>query len=94
MSPDLYRDQIETLKQEWTDRLVTVRPDHATLMRFVGRVGRVVTVNWNGKAIVDFQDGAWYDISPEELQPLDPAEAAGRYDATRNSAQPHPSRQG
>ena len=55
-----------------------------------------VTVNRNQKAVVDFQDGGWYDITAAEeyLTVVDPAEAKGKYDATVNSAQPHPSKQG
>ena len=57
--------------------------------------GWLVTVNWAGKALVDFGDGAWYDVpaSEEYLTPLaadDPSRA--RYDARANSAQPRPDR--
>jgi hypothetical protein len=88
--------KIEELKREWTDRYVTAHPDRPELARFAGRVGRVVTVNWNGKALVDFQDGAWYDIpaSPEYLILMDAAASAGKYDPKNNGAQPHPERQG
>jgi hypothetical protein len=89
-------DQAEELKRAWTDRVVTVK-DKPELKRFEGKIGRVVTVNWAGKAIVDFSDGAWYDIpaSEEYLTPLaaeDPNRA--KYDAKRNSAQSRPERQG
>jgi hypothetical protein len=87
--------RIEELKREWTDRYVKVHPDRPELARFAGAVGRVVTVNWNGKALVDFQDGAWYDIpaSPEHLIVMDTAESAGKYDPKNNAARPHPERQ-
>ena len=42
------------LKLEWTDQYVTVKPGHAELSRFANVVGRVVTVNFNGKAVIDF----------------------------------------
>jgi hypothetical protein len=88
--------QCEELKRQWTDQYVTVKPDRPELRRFAGIVGRVVTVNYNGKAIIDFQDGGWYDItaSEEYLTKLDPAEAKGKYDAKVNSAQPIPDKQG
>ena len=47
----------EATRREWTDQYVEVNPDRPELKRFAGIVGRVVTVNWNGKALVDFQDG-------------------------------------
>ncbi|HLW64301.1 MAG TPA: hypothetical protein VKS79_03210 [Gemmataceae bacterium] len=89
-------EQIENLKSEWTDQYVQVNAERPELKRFAGRVGRVVTVNWSGKALVDFADGAWYDItaSADCLTRLDPAEAKAKYDSTVNSAQPLPARQG
>ena len=86
----------ESLKLEWTDQYVEVNPDQPELRRFQGVVGRVVTVNCNNKAIIDFQDGGWYDITASEqyLRKLDPADAKTKYDATANSSQAHPSKQG
>ncbi len=88
-------DEILRLRQQWTDRFVRVRPDWPQYQRFAGKVGRVVTVNWSGKALVDFCDGAWYDIPASEdyLEIVSAEEAKGRYDPTVNSAQPHPVRQ-
>lgn len=88
-------DAVEELKRTWTDRLVTAKADRPELKRFEGRVGRVVTVNWSGKAIVDFADGAWYDIpaSEEYLTPLAPDDPnRSKYDPKANSAQPRPDR--
>ncbi len=86
----------EVLKREWTDQYVMVNPDRPDLKRFAGIVGRVVTVNWGGKALVDFQDGGWYDISAsaEFLTKLDPAEVKAKFNAKANSAQPIPEKQG
>src|SRR5947209_4700039 len=53
----------EILRKEWTDQFVTVNPDRAELKRFQNIIGRVITVNWNNKAVIDFQDGGWYDIT-------------------------------
>jgi hypothetical protein len=86
----------EALKREWTDQFVEVNADRPELTRFAGIVGRVVTVNWNGKALIDFQDGGWYDVTASEdyLKKLDPAVAKAKYDAKANSAQPIPEKQG
>ncbi len=86
----------EALQREWTDQFVQVNPERPELKRFAGVVGRVVTVNWNNKAVIDFQDGGWYDItaSTEYLTKLDPAEAKAKYNAKVNSAQPYPEKQG
>jgi hypothetical protein len=86
----------EDLKREWTDQFVEVIAERPELKRFAGIVGRVVTVNCNRKALIDFQDGGWYDItaSAEYLKKLDPATVKAKYNAKANSAQPHPEKQG
>jgi hypothetical protein len=86
----------ESLKREWTDQYILVNPERPELKRFAGIVGRVVTVNHNNKAVIDFQDGGWYDItaSVEYLTKLDPSEARAKFDAKVNSAQPFPEKQG
>jgi hypothetical protein len=85
----------EALKREWTDQYVKVNPDRPELTRFAEIVGRVITVNFNNKALIDFQDGGWYDItaSSDYLTKLDPAEAKAKYDVKANSAQPFPDKQ-
>ena len=89
-------NQIDALKREWTDQLVEVKPERPELRRFAGIVGRVITVNFNGKALIDFQDGGWYDItaSTDCLNKLDPAAAQAKYNGKANSAQPYPEKQG
>jgi hypothetical protein len=89
-------EQCEILKREWTDQFVLVKPERPELKRFANIVGRVVTVNYNGKALIDFQDGGWYDImaSEEYLTKLNPAEAKAKYNAKANCAQPIPEKQG
>jgi len=86
---------LDDLKRQWTDRFVVVKAEHQELKRFDGIVGRVVTVNYNGKAIVDFQDGGWYDITASEefLTFLDAEEGKGKYDPKANCAQPIPEKQ-
>jgi len=91
------KSAVDAFKREWTDRLVRVKPGlRPDLLRFEGMVGRVITVNYNGKAILDFADGAWYDIFDfaavlEEV--TDEAERK-KYDGSANSAQKLPGRQG
>jgi len=96
MSPPDKRT-VDELKRTWTDRLVRIRPGaRPDLGRFEGRVGRVVTVNYSGRAVVDFADGAWYDIAGFE-QVLDEVVDEGerkKYDPSANSAQKTPPRQG
>jgi hypothetical protein len=89
-------ERAEELKQTWTDKFVLVKPGFAQYARFEGKVGRVVTVNYGGRAIIDFADGAWYDIPASEdyLEMLPEEEAKGKYDPTANSAQKVPTRQG
>ncbi len=86
-------DRNEQLKQEWTDQLVEADASRPELKRFAGMVGRVITVNWNNLCLVDFADGAWYDISPAFLKKVDSEEARKKYDPKANSAQPLPARQ-
>jgi hypothetical protein len=85
----------EDLKREWTDQYILVNADRPELKRFAGIVGRVVTVNWNNKAVIDFQDGGWYDVtaSGEFLTKVDPAEAKAKFNAKANSAQVIPEKQ-
>lgn len=85
----------DALKKEWTDQFVKVKEDRPELKRFAGIVGRVVTVNWSGKAIIDFQDGGWYDITASEdcLTKLPADEVKAKYDSKVNSAQPIPEKQ-
>jgi hypothetical protein len=88
-------EQLDRLKGEWTDKFVRARTERGELKRFQGRVGKVITVNWNGNALVDFSDGAWYDIpaASDWLEIVPAEEAKGKYDGTVNSAQPIPARQ-
>ena len=90
-------DAVDILKREWTDKLVRVKPEaRADLERFVGRIGRIVTVNYSGRAVVDFADGGWYDIADfaAVLEIVNGEAEAKNYDATANSAQKFPARQG
>jgi hypothetical protein len=85
---------LDELRREWIDQYVVVNAEHPELRRFDGVVGRVVTVNYNGKAVIDFQDGGWYDITaaPDFLRKIDPEEGKTKYKNV-NSAQPIPEKQ-
>jgi DNA-binding Lrp family transcriptional regulator len=87
-------EQKDELRKAWIDQFVKVNEGRPELRRFAGVVGRVVTVNYNGKAIVDFQDGAWYDIPASEdyLVKVEASESA-KYKNV-NSAQVIPEKQG
>jgi hypothetical protein len=52
-----------------------------------------VTVNWNNACLIDFADGAWYDIAPAFLKKLNAEEAKKKFDPKMNSSQPLPARQ-
>jgi hypothetical protein len=89
-------DAVDRLKAAWTDRLVRVRPPAPPhLTRFETAVGRVVTVSYSGRAVVDFGDGAWTDVADFDWVLEEVADEAARkkYDPTANSAQPRPGRQ-
>ncbi len=88
---------VDRLKQQWSDRLVRVKPGtRPELERFAGRVGRVVTVNYDGRALVDFATGPWIDVPDFEAVLEEVTDEAERknYNPTANSAQKIPSRQG
>jgi hypothetical protein len=89
-------ETIDALKTAWTDQFVRVTGGRPELARFNGMVGRVITVNWNGKAVIDFADGGWYDITASDrfLEKVSAEEAKGKYDPKVNSAQAIPDRQG
>ena len=65
--------QIEKLKQEYTDKYVAVDAARPELARFKDLVGRVKTVNMSGRALVEFHgvDIGWYDIEIDFLKVVD-----------------------
>jgi hypothetical protein len=90
------KETVDRLKRAWSDKLVRVKPGaRPELERFVGRVGRVVTVNYGGRAVVDFADGAWYDVADFEavLEEVTDEAERKKYDPAANSAQKIPTRQ-
>ena len=86
---------VDQLRAKWSDRFVTVKAGmRDDLKRFEGRVGRIITVNYSGRAVVDFADGAWYDIADFENVLVEASDDEKKtYDGTVNSAQKIPQRQ-
>jgi hypothetical protein len=71
----MFAEQVEKMKRDYTDKYVLVDPTRPELARFRDVVGRVKTVNMNGRALVEFEDYhlniGWYDIAPEYLKVVD-----------------------
>src|SRR5262245_63707061 len=64
-------EHIDKLKKQFTDKYVVVDESRPELQRFKGLTGAVKTVNFSGRALVEF-DGynniGWYDIDPAFLK--------------------------
>lgn len=70
----MLREQTEQLRRQYTDQYVMVTGDGPELARFQGVVGQVKTVNWSGRALVQFDansDRGWYDIAVSHLRVVD-----------------------
>jgi hypothetical protein len=71
----MFGDKIEQMKRDFTDKYVLVDGTRPELARFRDVVGRVKTVNMNGRALVEFDEYhlnvGWYDIAPEFLKVVD-----------------------
>jgi hypothetical protein len=88
---------LEELQKQWTDRRVRVKPGaRPDLLRFEKSIGRIVTITQSGRALVDFGDGAWYDLAGyvEVLEVVTDEAEAAKFDGTATSAQKLPGRQG
>lgn len=62
--------EVERLKRQYAGQTVTVDARRPELARFAEMSGRVVAVNCNGRALVEFEglDSNRYDIAPEFLK--------------------------
>ncbi len=67
-------EDLEKLKQQYAGKRVLVDARRPELVRLADVPGRVVTINSNGHALVQFEgaDQGWHDIDPEFLQ-LEPS---------------------
>ena len=64
-------ETVERLKRDFTDKWVTVDAGTPELKRFVGLSGLIMTINMNGRALVQFDnpvDISWYDIDLSYLK--------------------------
>lgn len=70
----LVPERIEKLRGEYADKYVVVDGDCPELVRFKDVLGRVRTINCNGRALVQFDvdnDRGWYDIELDYLKVID-----------------------
>src|SRR5262245_2650926 len=85
-------EEIEKVKQEYTDKYVVVDGERPELARFRDVVGQVKTVNMSGRALVEFMDYhvniGWYDIDLSYLTVVDKPEpkAKGEKKAAKPAA--------
>jgi hypothetical protein len=73
----MHPERLEKLRTEYTDQLVVVDAARPELARFQGMTGRVKTVNFNGRALVEFDGNnnrGRYDIELDYLKVVEPAE--------------------
>jgi len=85
-------DNILQLQRQLTDKYVLVDASRPELQRFRGQTGVVKTVNFTGRALVQFDaynNIGWYDIDPQFLKVIDaplPAPAAKEPKAQKKAA--------
>ena len=62
--------ELDILKKKFLGRTVTIDAQRPELVRMADLRGKVITVNCNGGALVQFEgpDPAWYEIEPEYLK--------------------------
>ena len=65
--------EVDKLRAEYTGRQVMADAQRPELARLAGKLGCVKTINFNGRALVQFEgpDQGWYDIDPEFLKIVD-----------------------
>lgn len=62
--------ELDILKKKFLGRTVTIDAQRPELVRMADLRGKVITINCNGGALVQFEgpDPAWYEIEPEYLK--------------------------
>jgi hypothetical protein len=62
--------ELDILKKKFAGRTVTIDAQRPELVRMGDLRGKVITINCNGGALVQFEgpDPAWYEIEPEYLK--------------------------
>lgn len=63
-------EDFERLKKQYAGKRVSVDSRRPELARLANIQGRVVTINRNGRALVQFDgaDQGWHDLDPEFLK--------------------------
>ena len=67
-------ENIYQLQRQLTDKYVVVDQSRPELQRFGGMTGQVKTVNFSGRALVEFDannNTGWFDIDPQFLKVID-----------------------
>jgi hypothetical protein len=61
--------ELDISKKKFQGRMVTIDAQRPELVRMAEMRGKVITINCNGGALVQFEgpDPAWYEIEPEYL---------------------------
>ena len=87
----MHPDRVDKLRQEYTDQYVKVEEARPELARFQGMLGKVKTINFNGRALVQF-DGlgnrGWYDVELDYLKVVDPPEPEAAQEGSPSRAEP------
>ncbi len=85
-------EEIERLQREYTDKYVEVDAKRPELARFADYTGIVKTINYNGRALVEFldfnQNIGWFDIGLDYLKIVPkPDPSAKKAEKTKAPAQ-------
>ena len=90
-------ENILQLQRQLTDKYVVVDAARPELKRFAGMTGVVKTVNFGGRALVQFDANnniGWFDIDPQFLKvidaPLSAASVAVSFESANTHAAPPP----
>ncbi len=72
----MLRERIEQLQQEYTDQYVIVEGGPPEMAQLRNRVGRVKTINMNGRALIQFEgaDKSRHDVELDYVKVVDKPE--------------------
>ena len=73
--------RVEKLRTEYADQYVVVDAECPELARFKGMIGQVQTINYCGRALVQFDGNsnrAWYDVGLDYLKVVEKPEPKGQ----------------
>ena len=85
-------ERIEKLRQEYTGQRVTVDASRPELARFADAPAVVKTVNFNGRALIQFDgaDRSWHDVGLDYLKVIDTIDEPQAEAAENESAATEP----